>query len=65
MAAADDLTRRVLDRAGTGGGVRFALPVDESASTGSVTPGLMTGVAGIGAHLVASADGADLLALLV
>lgn len=65
VAAADDLTRRVLDRAGTGGGVRFALPVDESASTGSVTPGLMTGVAGIGAHLVASADGADLLALLV
>lgn len=60
--AAGRLTRSVLDGYGATG--RFRIPwVDPGDSQGS-SPGLMTGISGIGAHLVSGMTGAHLGALL-
>ena len=63
LRAADDLTAQVLARAHDRG--RYAVPLDDPETTGSTPPGLMTGLSGIGAHLITTAQDLDLRALLL
>ena len=60
--AADRLTRSVLDGYGATG--RFRIPWDDPSDSQGSSPGLMTGISGIGAHLVARMTDAHLGALL-
>lgn len=62
LAAADELTAVVADRYARTG--RFRLPMDIPGQAAPV-PGLMTGVAGIAAHLLSVSTGGDLRAFLL
>lgn len=63
LEASERLTSVALQRAREEG--RFGLPLDDVADMGSISPGLMTGLAGIAAHLVAADSEGDLSAFLL
>lgn len=63
IAASERLTSAAVQRARDEG--RFGLPLDDVADVGSISPGLMTGLAGIAAHLVAADSEEDLSAFLL
>ena len=63
LAAADRLTAATVARRERSG--RFSLPFDVPDSPEPISPGLMTGLAGIGVHLMATAQERDLGLLLL
>ena len=63
VSAADAMTRKVAARAHSSG--RFTLPNDDPGTTSSSIPGLMNGIAGIGAHLICTKANGNLGALLL
>ncbi len=63
LDAADSLTQVV--RRGYRGRGRFAVPLDDAADPGSVTPGLMTGLSGVAAHLLSIEQDSDLSGFLL
>lgn len=63
LQASDAITHWVLDRASACGG--FALQWDEPDAPHLSAPGLMTGLAGVGAHLSSIRSGTDLATMLI
>ncbi len=63
LAAADLLTSLAVARWRRDG--HFSLPLDAPATDDTISPGLMTGLAGIAAHLMTIADDTDLTAYLL
>ncbi|MDZ7576969.1 MAG: type 2 lanthipeptide synthetase LanM [Candidatus Nanopelagicales bacterium] len=63
VGAADELTFDVIARARVRG--RFTLQLDDPSTTATTAPGLMTGVAGVGAHLASMMSDGDLSTLLL
>lgn len=63
ISASDGLTQAALEGFQRRG--RFALPLDDPTDPATVSPGLMTGLAGIAAHLLAREQDEDLAAFLL